>query len=152
MTKQLNTSPEIIPGETSLEAAIREAHEETGLTVKELRKHGHLMFYFGQGTDPDWVVYVFSTFCFNGTLDPSEEGFLKWFHVSKIPYEKMWEDDKHWLPYMLEGKRFHGVRPADPAAHLSFPLRYSRQQLCLSDRVKTGDGCLGDIACGFIRR
>jgi hypothetical protein len=28
--------------------------------------------------------------------------------VDQIPYEEMWQDDEHWLPLLLEGKRFEG--------------------------------------------
>lgn len=29
---------------------------------------------------------------------------LSYTHLSKIPYEKMWVDDPHWLPLVLQGK------------------------------------------------
>ena len=98
----------LLSEETSYEGAVREACEETGLRVKELQEHGYLKFYFGQETEPNWIVDVFSTFCFEGVLNPSEEGFLKWFKISEIPYQEMWEDDAYWLPHMLNGARFHG--------------------------------------------
>jgi len=28
----------------------------------------------------------------------------EWFDIDKIPYEKMWVDDMHWLPHVLAGK------------------------------------------------
>lgn len=28
----------------------------------------------------------------------------EWFPVSKLPFEKMWVDDPHWLPKVLEGR------------------------------------------------
>ena len=98
----------ILPEETPLQGAIREVREETGLRVKELQEHGHLKFYFGEESKPDWMVHVFSTYFFEGMLNPSEEGFLKWFEISEIPYQQMWEDDVYWLPHMLKGARFHG--------------------------------------------
>lgn len=99
----------ISTGETPLEGAVREVLEETGLAVKELHEHGFLKFYFGKETEPDWIVYVFSTFCFEGKLNPSEEGFLKWFKISEIPYQQMWEDDRYWIPHMLNGARSLGI-------------------------------------------
>jgi len=98
----------ILPDETPIEGAIREVREETGLRVKELQEHGYLKFYFGEESEPNWIVYVFSTYCFEGMLNPSEEGFLKWFEISEIPYQQMWEDDRYWLPHMLNGTRFNG--------------------------------------------
>lgn len=32
----------------------------------------------------------------------------KWFDLANIPYEKMWVDDKIWLPLYLEKKKFKG--------------------------------------------
>lgn len=94
--------------EVPREGATREALEETGLLVSKLKKHGILNFYFGLKAKPDWVVHIFSTKTFEGKLKSSEEGILRWFTFDKIPYDKMWQDDKHWLPLLLEGKQFTG--------------------------------------------
>jgi hypothetical protein len=32
----------------------------------------------------------------------------KWFHVDEIPYDEMWSDDKLWLPFLLNNKKFKG--------------------------------------------
>ncbi|MBS7637689.1 8-oxo-dGTP diphosphatase [Candidatus Bathyarchaeota archaeon] len=94
--------------ETPEECVRREVYEETGLRVSSLRFHGTLYFYFGDRHEADWVVFVFSTETFEGDPRPSEEGVLKWFPVEEIPYEEMWQDDRHWLPLMLRGERFRG--------------------------------------------
>ena len=95
-------------GESPMEGAAREALEETGLLVSQLKLHGVLNFYFGQKAKPDWVVHVFSTSTFEGKLKSSEEGILRWFAFDEIPYDEMWQDDEHWLPLLLEGRRFNG--------------------------------------------
>ena len=94
--------------ETPTEGAVREALEETGLRVSSLKPHGVLNFYFGQRTRPDWAIHVFSTSTFEGEARPSEEGVLRWFPLDEIPYDEMWQDDRHWLPLLLGGKRFGG--------------------------------------------
>jgi hypothetical protein len=33
---------------------------------------------------------------------------LRWFSFDDIPYDRMWQDDEHWLPILLDGKRFRG--------------------------------------------
>jgi len=96
-------------GELPVEAAMREVLEETDLVVSNLRSHGILSFYFGQKKKVDWLVHVFSTRSFQGHLTPSDEGSLKWFAIEDIPYDAMWQDDRHWLPLLLEGKVFQGV-------------------------------------------
>lgn len=97
------------PGESPREGAAREALEETGLRVSHLKPHGILKFYFGNRNDLDFIVHVFSTSDFEGILKASEEGVLRWFHFDEIPYHSMWQDDRHWLPLLLEGKNFEGV-------------------------------------------
>ncbi|MBN2336729.1 8-oxo-dGTP diphosphatase [Candidatus Bathyarchaeota archaeon] len=97
------------PGETPMECVVREIREETGLTVTDPSMRGVLDFYFGEKDEPDWVVHVFLATSFVGELTEGDEGELRWFTVDEIPYEEMWQDDVHWLPPFLDGKRFRGV-------------------------------------------
>jgi 8-oxo-dGTP diphosphatase len=102
------------PGETPEECARRETLEESGLTVGRMTYHGRIEFYFVDEDSSDrrhvkdWVMHVFSTDDFTGNIMESGEGKLKWFDLNSIPYDKMWEDDMHWVPLMLEGKKFNG--------------------------------------------
>jgi 8-oxo-dGTP pyrophosphatase MutT (NUDIX family) len=92
------------------DAAKREVFEETGLKVLELIKAGSLKFYFGKTKQmPDWYVDVFVCPKFEGETKESQEGKLKWFTKDALPYDKMWADDRHWLPLLIQGKRFEGV-------------------------------------------
>ena len=96
------------PGETSEECAVREVKEETGLTVSDVHLHGALKHYFGDVDQPTWNVYQFAATEHQGDPKESEEGELRWFPVDQIPYDEMWQDDEHWLPLLLKGKRFEG--------------------------------------------
>ena len=93
-------------GETPMECAIREVREETGLNVKNLFEHGKLIFSFAGGSNPDWVVHLFSSKSFSGRMRDSSEGRLKWFDIDSIPYDRMWDDDRYWLDLMFGRKRF----------------------------------------------
>ena len=33
----------------------------------------------------------------------------RWYAFDKVPYDKMWPDDAHWLPRVLAGERIRGV-------------------------------------------
>ena len=97
------------PGETPLECVVREVWEETGLTVSRLTERGVVDFYFGEKPEPDWVVHIYTTSTFDGEPRESDEGELRWWSLDEIPYGEMWMDDAHWLPLLLEGKKFRGV-------------------------------------------
>lgn len=85
------------------DGARREAKEEIGVEVKDLKKVAELSFYFPQ--NPGWDQLVHAYFCERWNSDPieSEEMKPQWFSVSEIPYRKMWPDDRFWLPEVLKG-------------------------------------------------
>ncbi len=94
--------------EESIEkAAKREVLEESGLKVKTLSKKGVLDFEFKDETE-NIEVHVFKIADFIGEPVESEEMKPQWFSVEEIPFDKMWPDDKYWLPYFLEDKNFYG--------------------------------------------
>ena len=95
-------------GEAPADGVIREVLEETGLRIREPRRHGLLDHYFGDRNAPAWSVHVFSATEFEGDPVGGEEGELRWFPLEEIPYGEMWEDDLHWLPLLLEGRDFDG--------------------------------------------
>ncbi|MCR8455531.1 MAG: 8-oxo-dGTP diphosphatase [Candidatus Korarchaeota archaeon] len=94
-------------GEVPLQAVIRECIEEIGAEPLEIEWVGLLEFY------NDGVLYgfvhVFKARGLKGEPRESEEAAPMWFEIDKIPYDKMWEDDKFWLPLVLEeGKKVYG--------------------------------------------
>ncbi len=90
-------------GESAAEAAIRETHEEVGLRVERLQWMAGLEFAFVDGYT--LCVDVFVTQTFSGSPIETEEAIPLWFNEEAIPYEQMWEDDRHWLPHVLAGRR-----------------------------------------------
>ena len=92
--------------ETSIEAAIRETKEETGLTVSELKERGTLRFQFKDGMR--MVCYVFTTGTWEGELKECDEAKPFWADRNNLDYDMMWKDDKLWLPLLLDGKEFEG--------------------------------------------
>ena len=94
-------------GETIERAAVRELREETGVLVSEqdLRRMAHLTFVFPAKPGWDQVVHVFLARQWEGEPAESAEMRPAWYRVSEIPFETMWQDDPHWLPLILRGKR-----------------------------------------------
>jgi 8-oxo-dGTP pyrophosphatase MutT (NUDIX family) len=93
-------------GETPMQCAVRECYEESGLLVSRLFRHGVLRFALARGSI---VVHLFSTCEYSGRLKQSEEGRLRWFRLSELPYSRMWDDDRYWIPLMISRVRFDGV-------------------------------------------
>ncbi len=87
-------------------AAIRELYEEVRLktSIEHLKKVGELSFTFPYNKEWDQVVHVYLVDKWNGNPIESEEMKPEWFSFASIPYAKMWEADKHWLPHILDGK------------------------------------------------
>jgi 8-oxo-dGTP diphosphatase len=92
--------------ETASEAAIREFKEETELDIHDPRLVGKLNFQFKDGFSER--AYVFFADSYSGTPAETEEARPFWSPIKDIPYDKMWEDDRHWLPLALEGKKVEG--------------------------------------------
>lgn len=96
----------IDPGETALEAAIRETQEELHVTPHAPRKLGELMF--SMSDSPDIMCHVYRADDFSGTPTETDEAVPLWTALDAIPYQRMWEDDQYWLPLVLGEQTFQG--------------------------------------------
>ncbi len=93
-------------GETILEAALRETEEEIGVSVPEehARQVGRLHFHFTEHPEWEFDCHVFMTETWEGEPAESEEMAPEWHDIAALPFERMWVDDKHWLPTALAGE------------------------------------------------
>ena len=95
--------------ETPEEAMIRETKEEIFVTPINYDKVGVIEFIeFIKGEKTSLVFHLFTCTKWSGEPKESEEMKPQWFDLNKIPYDQMFDDDKHWLPYVLNGKKING--------------------------------------------
>lgn len=99
------------PNETIEQALVRETVEEIGVTPTAWNQVAELDFIQDAETPEPWHMYVYAYLCdvWEGEPSESEEMMPKWFHVEDIPYNDMWDDDKFWLPYVIDGKKVTGT-------------------------------------------
>jgi len=97
-------------GESVVEAAVRELVEEVGLEVdiENLKKVAELTFLFPHADWDDLNTHVFMVKSWKGKPIESEEMQFEWHDFERIPFEKMWDDGRHWLPEVLNGRKIKG--------------------------------------------
>jgi 8-oxo-dGTP diphosphatase len=95
------------PGESAVDAAVREVHEESGVTVRaaDLEPRGLLTYHFPHREAWSQESSVFVTRTFTGEPAASDELDPEWFPLEAVPLTEMWDDARRWLPGVLAGGR-----------------------------------------------
>jgi 8-oxo-dGTP diphosphatase len=93
--------------ETAAQAAAREVKEESGVAVAadSLVPAAHITFLFPTHRAWDMTVEVFIAGDWSGEPAESDEIRPEWFPVTALPFDRMWDDGKQWLPRVLAGER-----------------------------------------------
>lgn len=94
------------PGESFLEAAVREVEEELLITPLDMAHVGENRFQFTDGYSIH--VHIFRADDYRGEPTETDEAKPLWVPLDAIPYERMWEDDRLWVPHVLTRTRFTG--------------------------------------------
>lgn len=94
--------------ETIEEAAARETREECDIEVSKMEKAGKILFK-ARHFENDLLVYFFKVLKFAGKPKETNEMKPKWFTLKNIPFDKMWPDDKFWMPIFLKNQQFKGI-------------------------------------------
>ena len=92
------------PEESPDECLLREAKEETGLTLTAWRCRGVVTF-LNEGEDGEYM-YLFTADGFEGELTECDEGELEWVSREFLGSLPMWEGDKVFLNLLWQDAPF----------------------------------------------
>lgn len=94
------------PGESEVQALIRECQEEIEVTPTQFTKVAEHDFVMDSDGSASWHMYVHAYIAteWDGEPTETEEMAPQWFKLTDIPYDKMWQDDIYWLPAVLAGQ------------------------------------------------
>ena len=87
------------PGEQVAACAAREVQEEVGVQPVNLVCRAELRFVEECGAQ--WLGYAYTTREFSGDPRRTLEADPFWCRRVEIPYDRMWDDDRLWLPLIL---------------------------------------------------
>lgn len=106
--KYIGIGGKIELGETKDECIVREAYEETNLTLKSFYYMGEVR-YIDLDKDEYEKMYVYYSDDYTGAIKECSEGSLKFMSEDEFYRSPHWEGDKIFLDYALKNKQFKSV-------------------------------------------
>ncbi|WP_181136387.1 8-oxo-dGTP diphosphatase [Rathayibacter sp. AY1F3] len=93
------------PGESPVDAAVRELEEEAGLVAlpADLEPRGVLDYSFPHRAAWSQRSHVFLCRRVAGEVTESSELAAAFVPVDEVPFDRMWDDARLWLPDVLRG-------------------------------------------------
>ena len=112
--KWIGIGGKFLENETPDECLLREAYEETGLTLTNWKCRGVVTFLINGPWDGEYM-YLFTADGFEGDLKECDEGELQWVSRDFLYNLPLWEGDKIFLdllwqdaPFFLLKLRYEG--------------------------------------------
>ncbi len=105
--KWLGIGGHIEEGEDPNQCLLREAKEETGLTLLNYKLRGKLHFYID---DIYEVSYLYTCDEFMGDLIECDEGILEWVDKTKILELNLWQGDYLFLKKLIKDEPYFEMK------------------------------------------
>ena len=129
-------------GEDIRTALVREVKEETNLTLMGAKLVGRIDIVPAdvkkvRADTKDCQVYVFYSDRYKGEPKAADkEVELYWFDKDKIPFENMRDNDRLWLPKVLNGEMVNMKFRRDQDGKLVDVCENATSEHCLDDRFQ----------------
>ncbi|OQA53106.1 MAG: 8-oxo-dGTP diphosphatase [candidate division WS2 bacterium ADurb.Bin280] len=121
------TGGKVVSGEKIKDCVIRETQEEIAVTMIQPKKFGLIKFRFKYNENFNQDVHFYMCERWEGEPAESEEMKPRWYKIENIPYQKMWPDDKFWMPLFLRDKKITGK------------ILFGENDLILENSIKSTD-------------
>lgn len=95
--------------ESPYDCVLREAKEETGLTLTSLRYRGIVTFVSDQMPVAEYM-HLFTADAFTGEIRECDEGDLEWIPIEDLLKLPMWEGDKIFLRLLQTEEPFFSLK------------------------------------------
>ncbi len=95
--------------ESPEDCLLREAWEETGLTLTDYRYRGVVTFISGPEAEAEYM-HLFTAHGFRGELKTCDEGELQWVEKSRLRELTLWEGDKIFLDLLAQEAPFFSLK------------------------------------------
>ena len=102
--------------ESPEDCVLREAYEETGLTLKNVR-YRDIVTFISDRYETEWM-HLFTADQFSGTIKECNEGVLEWIEKEKLFSLPIWEGDKIFLRLLDENIPFFSLKLTYEGDHL----------------------------------
>ena len=112
-------------GESPEECVVREAWEETGLTLTDYCYRG-LVTFVSDKWETEYM-HLFTATGYEGKLRECDEGVLEWIHKDALAALPQWEGDKLFLRLIHDDCPFFSLKLRYEGEHLAYAALNGRE-------------------------
>jgi 8-oxo-dGTP diphosphatase len=95
------------PGETLSECLVRETREELEIELDSASLELVAVIDFYAAGELDFRVYTYFGKILSGKIHETADMIPAWYPSNALPFDRMYEADRHWLAKALQGEKFN---------------------------------------------